>query len=204
LGGDSASRRRYIPITSRHIEEIAPEKLRARVLLEEGVTFFHQDAPVQLSSGQRLFAYIVINVLGAIRRNSLLLVDEPELFLHPTLEIQFVDLLKRILAKFNSKALIATHSEVTVREIPARCVHVFEKTEDGLVIKQPPFQTFGGDVQRISSYVFGDHAASKPFERWIEDRIEELGSGEELLDQLGDQVNEELVIQIRALDRKAW
>ncbi|WP_234401042.1 ATP-binding protein [Xanthomonas sp. CFBP 7912] len=204
LGDDRASRRRYIPITSGLIEEIDPEKLRDRVLLEKGVTFFHQDAPVQLSSGQRLFAYIVINVLGAIRRNSLLLVDEPELFLHPTLEIQFVDMLKRILAKFNSKALIATHSEVTVREIPARCVHVFEKTEEGLVIKQPPFQTFGGDVQRISSYVFGDNVASKPFEKWIKDRIEELGSGEELLDQLGDQVNEELVIQIRALDRNAW
>ncbi|MFY2763522.1 ATP-binding protein [Arenimonas sp. MALMAid1274] len=204
LGDDSASRRRYIPITSRNIEEIDHEKLRDRVLLEEGVTFFHQGAPVHLSSGQRLFAYIVINVLGAIRRNSLLLVDEPELFLHPTLEIQFVDLLKRILTKFNSKALLATHSEVTVREIPARCVHVFEKTDDGLVIKQPPFQTFGGDVQRISSYVFGDKAASKPFEKWIKDRIEELGSGQELLDQLGDQVNEELVIQIRALDRNAW
>lgn len=203
-GDDSGSRSRYIPITSQRIEEIDHEKLRDWVMLEEGVTFFHKGVPVHLSSGQRLFAYIVITVLGAIRRNSLLLVDEPELFLHPTLEIQFVDLLKRILAKFNSKALLATHSEVTVREIPARCVHVFEKTDDGLVIKQPPFQTFGGDVQRISSYVFGDNAASKPFEQWIKDRIEELGSGEELLDQLGDQVNEELVIQIRALDRNAW
>lgn len=204
LGDERASRRRYIPITSQSIEELDSEVLRNQVLLEEGVVFFYQGAPVHLSSGQRLFAYIVINVLGAIRRNSLLLVDVPELFMHPTLEIQFVDLLKRILAKFNSKALIATHSEVTVREIPARCVHVFEKTTEGLVIKQPPFQTFGGDVQRISSYVFGDSAASKPFEKWIKDKIEELGSGEELLDRLGDQVNEELVIQIRALDRNAW
>jgi ABC-type methionine transport system ATPase subunit len=203
LGGDSAPPRRYIPIRSQAVKQLDHEKLRDRVLLE-GVTFFHKGAPVQLSSGQRLFAYVVINVLGAIRRNSLLLVDEPELFLHPTLEIQFVDLLKRVLAKFNSKALLSTHSEVIVREIPARCVHVFEKSDDGLIIKQPPFQTFGGDIQRISSYVFGDSASSKPFERWIKDKIEELGSGQELIEQLGDQINEELIIQIRALDQDAW
>lgn len=197
-----AAKRRYIPIASDRIDELDAEKLHGRVLLEEGVTFFRNGKPLHLSSGQRLFSYVVINILGAIRRNSLILVDEPELFLHPTLEIQFVDLLKRILTKFNSKALLATHSEVTVREIPARCVHVFEKTKDGLVIKQPPFQTFGGDVQRISSYVFGDRTASKPFEQWIKDRIAEFGSGEELLERLGDQVNEELVIQIRAQDRQ--
>jgi len=201
---DGDIKHRYIPIASDRIEELNDRKLRERVFLENGVTFFRQGRPVRLSSGQRLFAYVVINILGAIRRNSLILVDEPELFLHPTLEIQFVDLLKRILAKYNSKALLATHSEVTVREIPARCVHVFEKADDELIIKHPPFQTFGGDVQRISSYVFGDNAATKPFEQWIKDQIEELGSGEALLEQLGDQVNEELVIQIRAMDRPAW
>src|SRR3546814_2309787 len=87
-------------------------------------------------------------------------------------------MLKKILARVNSKALLATHSEVTVREIPAACVHVFEKTDEGLAIKRPPFQTFGGDVQRISSYVFGDSQASKPFEKWIEGQMEELGSAQ--------------------------
>jgi hypothetical protein len=33
-------------------------------------------------------------------------------FLHPTLEIQFIEMLKAILARFNSKALMATHSVV--------------------------------------------------------------------------------------------
>jgi ABC-type thiamine transport system ATPase subunit len=204
VGEEGQPKRRYIPITSDRIEELDEKKLRERALLEEGVTFFRHDKPIHLSSGQRLFAYVVINVLGAIRRNSLILVDEPELFLHPTLEIQFVDLLKRILTTFNSKALLATHSEVTVREIPAQCVHVFEKTDEGLVIKQPPFQTFGGDVQRISSYVFGDRAAIKPFEQWIRNAIADLGSGDALLERLGDQVNEELVIQIRAMGRPPW
>lgn len=193
--------RLYIPISFSRIGTLDDKKLRDRVLLSQGVTFFRDGEPLRLSSGQRLFAYVVINILGAIRRNSLILIDEPELFLHPTLEIQFVDMLKKILVKFNSKALMATHSEVTVREIPASCVHVFEKTDEGLVIKRPPFQTFGGDVQRISSYVFGDSQSSKPFEQWIRDQIEEIGTGTELIEALGDQINEELIVQIKAMER---
>jgi ABC-type cobalamin/Fe3+-siderophores transport system ATPase subunit len=197
-------RRQYLPIASDRIQELDDERLSASLVPESGVTFIREGKPIELSSGQRLFAYIVINILGAIRRNSLILVDEPELFLHPTLEVQFVDMLKAILARFNSKALLATHSVVTVREMPADCVHVFEKTEDDLVLNNPPFQTFGGDVQRISSYVFGDRAVSKPFESWIRSQLEEVGSANELIEALGDELNEELIVQIRAMERGQW
>lgn len=202
--GDGASRRRYIPIGSDRIQELDGERLIGALEPASGVTFFLGGQPIELSSGQRLFAYIVINILGAIRRNSLILVDEPELFLHPTLEIQFVDMLKTILSRFNSKALLATHSVVTVREIPSECVHVLEKTDDNVILQHPPFQTFGGDVQRISSYVFGDKAVSKPFEAWIKTQLDELGSAEALIEELGDEVNEELIVQIKAMDRGQW
>jgi hypothetical protein len=78
---------------------------------------------------------------------------------------------------------------------------VYERGDDRLILKKPPFQTFGGDVQRISSYVFGDNAVSKPFETWIERQLSEYGSAEDLIAALGDDVNEELIIQIRASAR---
>lgn len=202
--GEGPNRRRYIPIDSDRIQKLDDERLNAALEPASGVTFFLAGQPIELSSGQRLFAYIVINILGAIRRNSLILVDEPELFLHPTLEIQFVDMLKTILSRFNSKALLATHSVVTVREIPSGCVHVLEKTDDNVILQHPPFQTFGGDVQRISSYVFGDKAVSKPFEAWIRAQLAELGSANALIEELGDDVNEELIVQIKAMERDQW
>lgn len=193
--------KRYMPITSDAADHIDGTRLASACVAKAGVTFFQDSAPIELSSGQRLFAYIVINLLGVIRRNSLVLIDEPELFLHPTLEIQFVQMLKDILVSFNSKALLATHSEVIVREMPADCVHVLQRTDDGLVIRHPPFQTFGGDIQRISSYVFGDNVLSKPFEQWLANKLEVLGSPEALIDALGDDVSEELLVQIRAMER---
>ncbi|MEY2251614.1 ATP-binding protein [Comamonas sediminis] len=191
--------RRYVPVAAHTMPQLQPSRLLDACLTESGVTFFKDDAQIELSSGQRLFAYIVINLLGAIRRNSLVLIDEPELFLHPTLEIQFVEMLKEILASFNSKALLATHSEVIVREVPADCVHVFQRTDDGLVISNPPFQTFGGDIQRISSYVFGDNVVSKPFEKWLKQKYRELGSADALIEAMGDDLNEELIVQIKAM-----
>ena len=193
-------RRRFIPITSDRIDELNADRLLDHLIPDSGVSFFSNGELVELSSGQRLFAYVVINILGTMRRNSLILVDEPELFLHPTLEIQFVDMLKTILAKFNSKALLATHSVVTVREVPANCVHVFDRTDNDMVVRNPPFQTFGGDFQRISSYVFGDNAVSKPFERWIHQQLQEVGSAEELMGELGGELNEEMIVQIKAME----
>ncbi|CAM8819950.1 ATP-binding protein [Burkholderia pseudomallei] len=191
---------RYVPIATHTMNHANPQRILEACVAKSGVAFFKDGTPIELSSGQRLFAYIVIDLLGAIRRNSLILIDEPELFLHPTLEIQFLEMLKEILANFNSKALLATHSEVIVREVPADCVHVFERTDDGLVIKHPPFQTFGGDIQRISSYVFGDNAVSKPFEKWLKHQLKEHGSANSLIDALGDNVNEELLVQIKSMD----
>lgn len=201
---ESGNRHRFIPIRSDRIDELDDERLLRSVMSDAGVIFFRDGQPIELSSGQRLFAYIVINILGAMRRNSLVLVDEPELFLHPTLEIQFIDMLKQILSRFNSKALLATHSVVTVREVPSDCVHVFDRTEDDILLKQPPFQTFGGDFQRISSYVFGDKSVSKPFESWIASQLDEFGGANELIAELGDELNEEMIIQIKAMGRDQW
>lgn len=191
---------RYIPITAGNPAGLRAHALRDIVRAKDGVTFFKDGKPLHLSSGQKMFSYVVVNVLGAIRRDSLVIIDEPELFLHLTLEIRFIKMLKQILATFSSKALIATHSEVTVREIPAACVHVMQSSAEGLTITQPPFQTFGADVQRISSYVFGDNNVGKPFEQWIDEQLGRTDA-ESLIGELEGELNEELIMHIRMRGR---
>ncbi|WP_133297761.1 ATP-binding protein, partial [Enterobacter roggenkampii] len=194
----------YIPIRPSRIDEPDTNKLREYLHARTGIVFLKGGSPIELSSGQRLFSYMVTNILGAMRRNSLILIDEPELFLHPTLEIAFIQMLKKILSNYSSKALLATHSLVTVRELPRHCVHVFERTNDGLFINHPPFETFGGDIQRISSYVFGDKSVSKPFEAWLLEKLEEYGSAKKLIEALGNNINEEMLIQIHAMAEDKW
>jgi predicted ATPase len=171
-------------------------------IIESGVVFINDNSVVELSSGQRLFSYIVINVIGSIRKDSLVVIDEPELFLHPTLEIDFVSLLKEVLIAFKSKAILATHSLSVVREVPSNCVHIFKEEEHGLEITRPPFETFGGDMQRISSYVFGDKSISKPFDSWLKEQVK-VSSPEKLITSLGDEINEEMMMKILRLGRNS-
>ncbi|WP_426078829.1 hypothetical protein [Janthinobacterium sp. PSPC3-1] len=164
--------------------------------VKAGVVFLVGNEKLDLSSGQRLFVYMVINIVGQIKAESLIVVDEPELFLHPTFEVEFIALLKKVLAAFNSKAILATHSLAVAREIPANCMHVYRIGQHGVEIDHPPFETFGGNMQRISSYVFGDSKVTKPFAQWIESAIEEVGGPQKLLTKLKDELNEEMTIKI--------
>ncbi|MHA3460636.1 AAA family ATPase [Yersinia enterocolitica] len=173
------------------------------LLLNDGVIFVKDGNIVRLSSGQRLFVYIAINVVGAMKENSLIVIDEPELFLHPNLEIEFISLLKKVLTPFRSKAILATHSLSITREVPSKCVHIFREEENGLEIVPPPFETFGGNVQRISSYVFGDKSISKPFDEWLDMQLKEVGDPERLIEMLGEEVNEEMIMKIMSLGKKS-
>ncbi|HDY7882992.1 AAA family ATPase [Vibrio vulnificus] len=191
----------YLPLFPDIAKTIEKTQLQDACDLKNGVTFIYKDSLCLLSSGQKLFSYIVINVLGELRKNSLVVVDEPELFLHPTLEIAFVSLLKRVLEPFKSKAVLATHSLSIVREVPSQCVHIFKNGDFGLDIVPPPFETFGGSVQRISAYVFGDKSVTKPFDKWIESLVESEPNADKLIAALGDEVNEHLIMKIHRLAR---
>ncbi|MEZ9821185.1 AAA family ATPase [Shewanella sp. 10N.286.45.A1] len=191
----------YLRLLPEIVDSIAEVDLLSSCNLVSGVCFIKAGAICQLSSGQRLFTYIVINVVAELRENSLVVIDEPELFLHPTLEVEFVSLLKLVLQPFKSKAILATHSLSVVREVPSNCVHIFRDEGYGLDVIKPPFETFGGDMQRISSYVFGDRSVTKPFEDLLAEQIKKY-SPERLIELLGDEINEELTMKILRLGRQ--
>ncbi len=195
------NKKRYINISNDYNGDIDIDVLSTVVVNKTGIVFFKNDSLVLLSSGQRLFSYIVINILGAIKKNSLIIIDEPELFLHPTLEIAFISMLKKLLSNYYSKAILATHSLVAVREVPRKCVHVLKKEKDNLFIAPPPFETFGGDIQRISSYVFGDKSVSKPFEEWLKEKLAFYGTAKKLIKALGSDINEEMIVKIYSLEK---
>lgn len=195
------NKRHYLLLDDKLASNVKLSDAKASISLEDGVFFIKNNKIIDLSSGQQLFTFIVINVVGAIMENSLVVIDEPELFLHPNLEIEFISLLKDILIPFKSKAILATHSLSIVREVPSNCVHIFRDEGYGLDIVKPPFETFGGDIQRISSYVFGDKSISKPFDHWLEKMVK-TQKPEELIESLKDEINEEMIMKIMRLGKK--
>ncbi|MGI2176116.1 AAA family ATPase [Shewanella ulleungensis] len=190
--------KKYLKINDHVIQKIDEWNIDLKdcITFESGAVFIKDNKAIEISSGQRLFCYIVVNVVGQIRKDSLVVIDEPELFLHPALEIEFIELLKKVLKAFTSKAILATHSLAITREVPAKCVHVYRKHNGKVEVEYPPFETFGGDMQRISSYVFGDNSITKPFDNWIEEQLAIYDDPQDIIDRLGEELNEEMLIKL--------
>ena len=158
---------------------------------ESKLYFIHNDEILYLSSGQQMFANLVINLLSLIKENSLILIDEPENTLHPNLEIDFMRILKAILEEFDSFAIIATHSSIIVREVPSEFVRVIKIDEDNQpVIVSPTISTFGADIRKITNYVFDDiFVENKPFEIWIEEEKEKVSDFDEFKEKFQDKLS---------------
>lgn len=164
--------------------------------------FFNETKEIYLSSGQQTFVDLVVNLLSLIKTNSLVLIDEPENTLHPNLEIDFMKILKDILDEFDSFAIIATHSSTITREIPSEYVNVIKIDSDNQpVISPPTINTFGGDIGKITNYVFDDiFVKEKPFQDWLKKQFSEFLD----FDSFEEEFNERLSYDFMLYARNNW
>ncbi len=153
---------------------------------------------IDLSSGQEIFTYMIFAILGKIEKESLLLFDEPESYLHPNIEVVFMRLLKEILKIFNSYAIIATHSLIITRETPSKFVRVFDiNNREPLIFTPSKMETFGGNLNTICNYTFNNILEDKPFEDWLKSKFSTTSNIEEILSNYKDKLNSETLMYIR-------
>lgn len=107
-----------------------------------------------LSSGQMMIISIITDIMANIRWESLILFDEPENHLHPNAISGILKTIYSILEKFNSYAIISSHSPLLLREVPKKYIRVFERHGNRPVIGEVDFETFGGSIGEITSSIF--------------------------------------------------
>lgn len=157
---------------------------------------------IPFSSGQKIFSYLIINLLSMIKRNSLVLIDEPETALHPNLEIHFMRILNSILEKHDSYAIIASHSSIITREIPDKFVHIISVNNNETVsIDKPVMKTFGSNIGDITNYIFDDlFQEEKPFEKWIIEQKDKYQDYNEFKEKVGKFLSYEVLHEAK----KVW
>ncbi|AXW87159.1 hypothetical protein AU509_04320 [Lonsdalea britannica] len=108
----------------------------------------------RLSSGQKIVLSILANIFEHIKDNSLVIIDEPETHLHPSLIASFMHSIRSILTNFNSYSIIATHSPVILQETPSKFVQVLRgnclKPKVGKLKKE----SFGEEISTLTEDVF--------------------------------------------------
>ena len=110
----------------------------------------------QLSSGQKMLMNLIIHIIGNIRPNTLLIIDEPEVHLHPRGITEFVALVDKICRDYDSCCILATHSPIVIQELLSRNVIIMDRDVDGSPIVRPMrLESMGENLTTITQEIFG-------------------------------------------------
>lgn len=154
--------------------------------------------PRNLSLGQAAFLNFALNALANAGPASILLVDEPENFLHPNLVSRFMRVLHRVVEGTRSIAILATHSPFVVREVQSAQVHVIRSLVDQeSEIVHPRLQTLGANVTSISNEVFGDDLAEHLYELVLKESDISNMPVKRILERFADELSTEALMFLR-------
>lgn len=147
-------------ISSEDIEKISKDLFSEEVSIKTIKKF---------SSGESIFFTLITNILGNIREESLLLIDELETHLHPDGIAMFIRIIYKILQKYDSYAIIATHSPIVLQQIPSKYIKIYREFEGKTIIESLTKETFGEDLDTITSDVFGIERRNENSEKFFEE-----------------------------------
>lgn len=88
---------------------------------ERGDRFSFDDT----SSGDKAILFLVTAMYGFDLENGLLVIDEPELHLHPQLQKKLLSLFEQVGSNLQLQCIIATHSSLLINETNIQYVHRF-------------------------------------------------------------------------------
>lgn len=125
-----------------------------KVYKKGGNEFNFSDA----SSGEANILSTLIALVPLVKNNSLILIDEPEISLHPSWQYQYIGLLQKLLSHVQGcHVIIATHSHFLVSDLPIEASSVIAFSNEKGIIKGKTIEvpTFGWSAEDILLNIFG-------------------------------------------------
>lgn len=99
------------------------EESRYNFFLEDDAGHkYHFD---DLSSGDKAIIFIITAMYGFDLQNGLIIIDEPELHLHPQMQKKLLAVMERVGDALQMQCIIATHSSLLINENNIQYVHRF-------------------------------------------------------------------------------
>lgn len=170
--------------------------LKEDIALEEGICFTKKGQVLPLSSGQIIYSYLLPCLVAEIEDESLVIIDEPELYLHPALEIGLINMLKNLLKETSSYAIVATHSAVMAREVEKSGITILKKSSGKTEANKPTFETFGESLELIIGEAFDDFITKKPYQDAIDSFIAKHEGESDAINAIASIVGDEALAYI--------
>lgn len=129
----------------------------------------NQNGTQLLSSGQSFLMYVITEVIANIRKDSLLLFDEPEMHLHPNAIANLIRMIHHILERYDSYAILATHSPIILQEIPSRYVYLFDRQGSIPIVRMLGIESLGESIEVLTQEVFQTKDVSGTYKEVLKD-----------------------------------
>lgn len=107
-----------------------------------------------LSSGQKILFKMITDFLSSVEKDDLILIDEPETYLHPQGVSNFYHCLNKLLSYTKSYCILATHSPILIQETPSKYINILSSVGSSIKCKKPSSETLGQGLNSIINEVF--------------------------------------------------
>lgn len=184
-------------------------KLKQYDLVQTASVVFYKNgkqiASEEMSSGEFAMLSMVLSIsTAASDSHTLILIDEPELSLHPNWQMTIIDNLDRALKDQVCHLLIATHSHMLVSDLPMNrsSVSQWEKDEDGnLIVNRIGENTYGWSAEEVLLKVFKTATdRNRYFGERISKLLEQMGNDTISKGAVADELNELQEISLHLSD----
>ena len=137
-----------------------------------------------LSSGETSMLYILFVLIANIRLDSLLLFDEPETHLHPNAITELMTAIYNLLEKFESFAIITTHSPLIIREMKSDSVYIMERDEQECLVRKIGVESLGASPSILIDEIFDNKGIQKHYKQAILKMKNDGMSYEEIINEI--------------------
>jgi ABC-type cobalamin/Fe3+-siderophores transport system ATPase subunit len=149
-----------------------------------------------LSSGEIQLFCVLTSLAGSVTKNSLVLIDEPDISLHPLWQGRFIEMLDKVLSHVHGiNYLIVTHSPFIISDIKSANATILRLSKDHENTYSSKYhgETFGKSIEEIMLEVF-DLPTSRSF--YLSDKVAKLA--EDLQENSG-KINSSLRARIKEI-----
>lgn len=120
------------------------------------------------SAGQKFVGFVLTHLYTTLEPGALLLFDEPEIHSHPGMLTLLMRQLHALLERFDTFAIVATHSPIVIQETPGRQVRVLRRVEGLPLVSRYPTECFGESVDEIIKIGFQLDSPARNFGHHLE------------------------------------
>ena len=131
----------------------------------------------QLSTGEKTLLSKILYLFFEDYKNKIILIDEPELSLHPSWQNKILQVYKKFADKNNCQIIIATHSPHIIGSSQNKYLRILRKKEDGNIEVIDKSMAYGRDIEWILEKVMGS-----PYRR-EKDIIQKIEVCQKLIDE---------------------